>query len=180
MAVGAIIAAVAAVAGAIITYTGQRKAAKKIAAAEKETRAVQSAASKIENARNRRRAIRERRIVAARIKQSAENSGVGGSSGEFGATSVAGVNLGDVLGIDSSRSLTAEGISEQQQRISDARRRGNAAAALGSLVATVGAAVGSAMGAPSGGSLPSSGGSTRMSPSGSVRGFQYGVFGGGV
>lgn len=142
---GAIIAAVAAVAGSVISYTGQRRAAKKVAAAERESRAIQQANSRIEQARNRRRAIRERRIMAARIEQSAINSGVSGSSGEAGAVSVMGTNLGDVLSIDSSRMLTAQGISRQQQIASDAIRRGNAQAALGQLISSVGKAVGGAM-----------------------------------
>ena len=74
----AIAAVVLAVAGTAVNVQAQKEAAE-------DTQDIQEAQAFEQRQAETRKRIRERRITAARIKQSAANTGTGGSSGEAGA-----------------------------------------------------------------------------------------------
>ena len=79
-AIWAIAAAVTAVVGTTASAVASKKAAE-------ETQETQEASAFEARQVATRRRVRERRIAEARIRQSAANTGVGGSSGEAGALS---------------------------------------------------------------------------------------------
>lgn len=180
MAVVSIIGLIIAVAGAAFSYVQQRKAQKKADKARKEGNAISSASEKNKQAAARRKAIRERRVVLSRIQQASENTGVGQSSGEIGSGAVLGVNIGSNVANSSAGTKTAEGLSKQNSIIASANSDAQQAVAFGNLMQSVGSAVASTGFSFGGAAGGMSGGTTAVAPSGQTRGFNYGMFGGGV
>ena len=72
----------------------------------------------------RRQEVRKQRIRVAQIEQSAANTGVAGSSGEFGSVSGLQTSTASNLANISMNSLSAAGISRQNQRSADAQMKG--------------------------------------------------------
>ena len=79
-AIWAIAAAVTATAGTVVSAVAQKDAAE-------DQQRIQEASNFEARQTATRRKVRERRIAEARLRQSAANTGVGGSSGEAGAIS---------------------------------------------------------------------------------------------
>lgn len=177
-----VVAAVVAVIGAAITYVTQRKAAKKAEKAQKERAAITSAMDKNRQQASKRRALRERRVKIARIKQGAVNTGVSGSSGDIGSTSAINTNYSSNVAFAQGERLGFEGINRQNQKIASAQSDAQQGAALGSLFSSASSFIASnpfgGFGSATGGY---SGGTTGTAPSGQTRGISpWGTFGGGV
>lgn len=99
----------------------RRNQARKAAAATNEANAVSTATGEINNRLARRRAAREERLRRARLKQSASNYGVSGSSGEFGALSALQANSQTNLANQNANEVAARGISAANQRAANAQ-----------------------------------------------------------
>ena len=118
--------------GAVST-AAQIKQGNKAAAAEKEARDIQNAHQKNTDTNNRRKDIREARVRRAQILQSAENTGVGASSGQFGATGAINTNLGSANSFRTAGQFAADGVSTQLNNAAQARLKGSQTAAIGNL-----------------------------------------------
>ena len=66
-----------------------------------------------------RKKIREERLRRAKIVQQSINTGVSGSSGELGAVSALGTNVGDVVGASRGASVAADRVSALNQKAAD-------------------------------------------------------------
>lgn len=109
--------AIIAVVGIGVSAKGQSDARK----AQKEGQAVQSASQINQDAAAKRRAAREERIRRAQILQASENTGAGGSSKEVGAISNLAQQSAANLSTVSGQQLAAQGISQANQNVADAR-----------------------------------------------------------
>ncbi|NRA52132.1 MAG: hypothetical protein HRU12_23635 [Phaeodactylibacter sp.] len=87
---------------------------------QREARNIDLAAQKNQQAIDRRKAVRERRVKIAQIQQAAENTGAGGSSGETASAGIITTNLGGVVSNAASRTKAIEGINAANQRAADA------------------------------------------------------------
>jgi hypothetical protein len=83
--------------------------------------AEEKASNASEAALERRRQIREERVKRARILQSAENTGVEGSSGELGAIGSLATTLSANLGTNLGRITSANRVSGINQGLADAQ-----------------------------------------------------------
>lgn len=92
----------------------------KVTAAQKETRAISTAAETVSNKAARRKAVRELRFKRAQIIQSSEALGFEGSSLALGAQSALAANLSNNIALQSFSQVTKEGLSQQSQKIADA------------------------------------------------------------
>lgn len=101
------------------------------------SRQEQQAANAARAARERRQQVREERIRRAQVLQSAENSGVTGGSGEFGATSNLSTQLYTNLGLNASSMQSAERISQLEQSAAGHLGNANAGLALSSLTSSI-------------------------------------------
>lgn len=125
MGVVSTIVAVAAVASAVGTYRSyqeQRKASKAQRRAAQEQREInrqQEARNAQQSTMERRQQLREERIRRARILQSAENMGVGSSSGAMGAVGGLSTNLSSNLGANLGSLRSARTISRHSQNQAD-------------------------------------------------------------
>lgn len=111
-AVGSVVVGVG---SAIAQREAQQDAAKKQRAAGQEQAAIQAQQA----AQERRQQIREERIKRARIMQAAENTGVQGSSGEFGAVGSAATQLSSNIGFNLGLIDKTQNISALQQGAAD-------------------------------------------------------------
>lgn len=175
-----VIGTLVSVAGTAIQFVMQRQAQKKQEKAEREAREISQASERNKRLAARRKALRERRVILSKIQQSAENTGVGGSSGELGAAATLGTNLGENLSQARSQELTTAGLSRQSQNIADARSLAQQGQAFGSIFQAAGQFISSDPFGFASVGTSGTGGTTRTAPSGQVRGFQFGRFGGGV
>lgn len=139
---GAGIGQIIGIIGSIIGAVGGAAAAAQAAAARRESKEISLASQRLKQKESRRKAIRERRIRAAKIEQSAALTGVAGSSGELGAKAALTSNLGGQLASNRRGVLTSEGITKQEQLASDADARGAQAAAFGQVVSSFGSLFG--------------------------------------
>lgn len=91
--------------------------------AQRESNKISGANEEITNARARRAAAKEARIRRAMIANSSEQSGTAGSSGALGALSAVSSSYGAAVGDQRRNTLAAQGVTRQNQRVSDARTR---------------------------------------------------------
>ncbi len=105
----AITGAIVAVAGTAYSIDQSNKAAKKQERAQEIQQSQQISEQRTAN----QRAERERRIRAARLRQSAENTGTSTSSGVFGAIGGAQTDLASGLAFGSQRIATAGNVGDQ-------------------------------------------------------------------
>jgi hypothetical protein len=136
--------------GTVVQAQSQKRAAAKAQRAKeeelkyrKEADAINQAAQRNEEARNRRKSVREHRVRVSQIQQQAENAGVAGSSGESGASSALTTNLGQVVSGSASRTKAIQGISEANSNAATASVNAqNALNNAGSVFGSVATAMG--------------------------------------
>ncbi|MEL7422976.1 MAG: hypothetical protein AAFN81_08305 [Bacteroidota bacterium] len=134
----AIAGAIVAVAGTAYSIDQSNKAAKKQERAQEIQQSQQISEQRTAN----QRAERERRIRAARLRQSAENTGTSTSSGVFGAIGGAQTDLASGLAFGSQRIATAGNVGEQLA----SARTNQANASIGQGAASLGMSVFSSQG----------------------------------
>lgn len=149
MAVGAAIAAV--VVTAASAYM-QGRQAKKAAAERKEAGKVSAAEQAAQAAQGRRAQVREERVRRASILQSSQNTGVGQSSGELGATSALGSLISGNLAGMQRQQRSSSAIGELSQSAANYDLRGAQWQAVGQIAGSVFSAAAGGMGG--GGSAP--------------------------
>jgi len=96
---------------AIASNTAQKKAA----GAQEKIQGEQKAQNAAQAASERRSQVREERVRRARVMQSSENTGVGESSGEFGALGTLGTNLAVNMGSNAGKLAASERTSGYAQ-----------------------------------------------------------------
>lgn len=118
-------AAIAAVVVGGASYMEQKEANKDaardreaMAATQREAQSEQKAVNTAQAAAERRQQIREERVKRARIIQASENTGVSGSSGEFGALGSLATNLGSNIGSNLGMAAAGGRISDLNQTAS--------------------------------------------------------------
>lgn len=131
----AVVAAALAVTTASTVYSinEQKKAGK----AQQEGQDIATAQQKSIDLANRRQQLREERIRRAKIEQAAANQGVGGSSGEAGAISALGSQVGSNIASISQGQVAANGISSAMSRAAGATQRAQVAQGVASLSGTI-------------------------------------------
>lgn len=95
------------------------KAQKKAINEQKTARAEQEAVNARQAAEERRQQIREERVRRAQVIQASANTGVSGSSGELGAVSNLGNQLGSNIGFNASQIRSANNITNANQSAAD-------------------------------------------------------------
>lgn len=158
MGVETIALAALAVTGASTVYSmnEQRKAGK----AQQEGQDIATAQQKSVDLANKRQQLREERIRRAQIEQASANQGVGGSSGEAGAISALGAQVGANVASINQGQMAADGISGAMSKAAGATQRAQVAQGVASLSGTVFSASGGF------GSIFSSGSGVNPPPSG--------------
>lgn len=136
-----IIAAAALTATAVSGYQ-QYQAASDAADAREEAGEISGAQQQIQQRRSTRQAIREERIRRARIMQASQNTGVGGSSSQFGSTAALSTLTGSNVANQRGGALAAQGITAANQRVSDAQSSGAMWGAIGQVSGSVFSAAG--------------------------------------
>lgn len=116
---------VASLVASVVGGIAQRKQAKKAARAQREASATARAQQANAEARDRRQKVREERLRRAKIIQTSFNTGVSGSSGELGAVSALGTNVGDVVGASRGDTVAADRVSALNQQAADATFKAN-------------------------------------------------------
>lgn len=86
---------------------------------------------------NKRQQLREERIRRAQIEQASVNQGVGGSSGEAGAISALGSQVGSNIASISQGQLAATGISNAMSAAASSTQRAQVAQGVASLSGTI-------------------------------------------
>lgn len=122
MGVELVVSAIVAAGSAMKQHSAQKQAAraqKDSAEEQRKARAEQSAGQAGQAAAERRAQIREERIRRAKIIQSSENTGVGDSSGEFGATGNLATTLGSNIGANVGAVQRAANITGYNQNAAD-------------------------------------------------------------
>ena len=115
------------------TTIAQQSQARKAARAQREANAISSAGQQIEDRMARRRALREARVRRAIIQNSAAQNGAQGSSGESGALSALGSNLGASFANQTTQANVSQGISAANQKSADAQNAFDQIGAFGKL-----------------------------------------------
>lgn len=135
MGVETVALAALAVASASTVYSiaEQRKAGK----AQQEGQDIATAQQKSVDLANRRQQLREERIRRAQIEQAASNQGAGGSSGEAGAISALGSQMGANIASINQGQLAASGISNAMSRAAGATQRAQVAQGVANLSGTI-------------------------------------------
>lgn len=110
---------------------------KKAGKAQQEGQDIATAQQKSIDLANRRQQLREERIRRAQIEQAAANQGAGGSSGEAGAISALGSQVGSNIASISQGQVAAEGISSAMSRAAGATQRAQVAQGVASLSGTI-------------------------------------------
>lgn len=130
----AVTAAFAAVAVGAASYVEGQSARKEQAAAtsaqakvQGQIQSEQKAANTAASANERRQQLRETRVRRARIMQASQNTGAGGSSGEFGAISGLGTNLSANIGANLGNIQAAGRVSDLGQAAADFGTQANLA-----------------------------------------------------
>lgn len=126
--------ALASLATTAATTVVQAVQARKASKAQEEANSISIAGQEVQDRVARRRAIRESRIRQAMIENSAVSSGATGSSGESGAIAALGSNTGAAVANQQSQSLTAAGVTRQNQRAASAESRFQQIGAFGAAV----------------------------------------------
>lgn len=103
----------------VASMSQQRKAAK----AQGKIRNEEAARNTAQQMQERRQQVREERIKRARVMQASENTGTSGSSGEAGAITSIGSQLGANLGFNQGMIESGRRISQYSQEAADAQGR---------------------------------------------------------
>lgn len=135
VATSTIIAGAALAATAVSGYQ-QYQAASDAADAREEGQAISGAQQQIQQRRSTRQSIRENRIRRARIMQSAENTGVSGSSSQFGSTAALGTLAGANVAASRGAARASQGISSANQAQANAATKGQMWGAIGQIGST--------------------------------------------
>lgn len=154
-AISTIIAGVA-LATTAYSISEQKSEAKKAARAQTQIRNEENAKNKAQQMVERRQQLREERIKRARVVQAAQNTGTAASSGETGAVSSLGTQLGSNLGFNQSMIRSGERISIFAQQAADAQTRQGNAAMLGQFAQAAAPLAGSIFSGRIGGTTPQS------------------------
>ena len=165
----AIASLIVSMASTAYSISENRQAAKK----QQEAQDISTAQQKSVDLANRRKQIREERIRRAQIEQAASNQGAGGSSGEAGAISALGSQVGSNIASISQGQVAATGISNAMSRAASATQRSQVAQGVASLSGTIFQAsggFGSIFGGESGVNPPPATEQKQISPIG-TRGF---------
>lgn len=168
---GAVAVAALAITAASTAYSVDQQ--KKAGKAQQEGQDIASAQQKSVDLANRRQQIREERIRRAQIEQAAANQGAGGSSGEAGAISALGSQVGANIASINQGQLAASGISNAMSRAAGATQRAQVAQGVANLSGTIfqgAGGFGSVFGGESGINPPPATGQKQVSPIG-TRGF---------
>ena len=120
-------------ASTVYSIEEQRKAGK----AQQEGQDIATAQQKSVDLANKRQQLREERIRRAQIEQASANQGVGGSSGEAGAVSALGAQVGANVASINQGQMAAEGISGAMSKAAGATQRAQVAQGIASLSGTV-------------------------------------------
>lgn len=120
-------------ASTVYSIAEQRKAGK----VQQEGLDIATAQRKSVDLANKRQQLREERIRRAQIEQASANQGVGGSSGEAGAVSALGAQVGANVASINQGQMAAEGISGAMSRAAGAGQRAQIAQGVASLSGTV-------------------------------------------
>ena len=120
-------------ASTVYSIKEQRKAGK----AQQEGQDIATAQQKSVDLANKRQQLREERIRRAQIEQASANQGVGGSSGEAGAVSALGAQVGANVASINQGQMAAEGISGAMSKAAGATQRAQVAQGVASLSGTV-------------------------------------------
>lgn len=139
MAVTTVLIAAASLTATAVSIKEQRKAGKALKRIQNEERARNTAQQMAE----RRQQVREERIKRARILQASENTGTAGSSGEAGAVSSIGTQLGSNLGFNQSMIESGNRISNYSQQAADARSNASIFGAVAGMSGDIGTIGGS-------------------------------------
>lgn len=124
-AITTIIAAAALATAAVSAYSGYRsrqdmkEASNNAAEENRKAKAEQTALKFQEQAQERRNQIREERVRRAKILQASENTGVGDSSGAYGAVDSLSTQLNNNLGVNNGRAAAGSRISGYLQNAAD-------------------------------------------------------------
>lgn len=100
----------------VISGASASAAQKQSATAQKQANAIQMAQTRVTALEERRKLLREERIRRALLAQGSINAGTGGSSGEFGAVSAMGTNVGGIVSAASGATAANEGINMWNQK----------------------------------------------------------------
>lgn len=149
-----ILIAAASLATTVYSASEQKKEAKKAARAQEGIRNEENARNKSQQMVERRQQLREERIKRARVLQASQNTGTAASSGETGAISSLGTQLGSNLGFNQSMVRSGERMSIFAQQAADAQTRQGSAAALGSFAQAAAPLAGSIFSGKIGGTTP--------------------------
>ena len=120
-------------ASTVYSIAEQRKAGK----AQQEGQDIATAQQKSVDLANKRQQLREERIRRAQIEQASANQGAGGSSGEAGAVSALGAQVGANVASINQGQMAAEGISGAMSKAAGATQRAQVAQGVASLSGTV-------------------------------------------
>lgn len=121
MAVFTALAVGLAVAGTVMSYSAQRKAAKE----QRRANDIQQAGEEVRGRAARRAAARQERIQRGMLVQSGANTGTGGSSGFLGAVSSLSANYGSAVARQKEQDLTSKGVSAALQKAADYSSKAN-------------------------------------------------------
>lgn len=166
VAIGALLVSAASTAYSI---SENRQAGKK----QQEAQDISTAQQKSVDLANRRQQIREERIRRAQIEQAAANQGAGGSSGEAGAISALGSQVGSNIASINQDQKAAEGIGNAMSAAAGSAQRAQVAQGVANLSGTIFQAsggFGSVFGGGSGINPPPAQETKQISPIG-TRGF---------
>ena len=154
-AVSTVVAAAALTATAVSAYQ-QYQSAQDAADAQEEYQAISGAQQQIERRRQTRQQMRQERIRRAQILQASENTGVSGSSSQFGSTAALGTLTGSNIAAGRGQARAAAGMSAARQRGQDAATEGQMWGGIGQLSGSIFSAAGGFGAFQSPGSAPSS------------------------
>lgn len=133
-AITTIVAAAALATAGVSAYNGyqarkeQKAAMDQSADQSRKAQAEQRALKFQEQAQERRNQIREERVRRAKILQASENTGVGDSSGAYGAVDSLSTQLNNNLGINAGRAAAGDRIGGYLQNAADFNLAGQQAA----------------------------------------------------
>lgn len=120
-------------ASTVYSIAEQRKAGK----AQQEGQDIATAQQKSVDLANRRQQLREERIRRAQIEQAAANQGAGGSSGEAGAISALGAQVGANVASINQGQVAAAGISSAMSSAAGHGQKAQVAQGVASLSGTI-------------------------------------------
>ena len=120
-------------ASTVYSIAEQRKAGK----AQQEGQDIATAQQKSVDLANRRQQLREERIRRAQIEQAAANQGAGGSSGEAGAISALGSQMGANIASINQGQMAAEGIGNAMSAAAGHGQKAQVAQGVASLSGTI-------------------------------------------